>query len=283
MKNFIYLVVFLLFCSFAKATNNPSKFRDEYVATHFYNCSTIYRQAVDTLISWEENNLKVSWNYNMIRDQLDSCMFFNKDSTKVFSCMLHQGSFRYSAAGTVIPFKGVRFGDRWYFYLGSDSYIVSHLGYIHTLDSLFLPLPFKTLSEFAFENVSGGAIQWNWDTAQPLRDSLGNFIPNEEFFEKQVYRDTEAHSNEWVKSYYNAKIPPAELAKLQQDIAKSKRPLKIDPRTLRAYKRQQLAQYPWYRRWFDRRLRKKLNDEIAPHIPTEDELWEFYNWSKPLP
>ena len=283
-----YLIV-LLFCTtcyLAIAKVSLEEIRKEYQHKFFNQYKHVHQSAVDTLKKWKKNNLMVSDPYQLRIWQLDSVLFFNQDSTLMFTCFLKQSESRqYGPAPCVEPFKGVRFGKNWYFYFGNEAYYMgSPYNYINTLDSLFLPLPFRTLSEYAFRYVSGGAIRWDANR-QPLRDNKGNFVPNEKFFDSYFnkWRD-EAFFRDTLRAfYYEQKVDTAELNQLRREIVASKRPQKIDPITLKYFKHKWLRAYPWYRRWFDRKLRRQINAKIAPHIPTERELWRYKYWHKPLP
>ena len=90
MKYAFHLLIGLaLCCELVKATEiGLKKVRTEYLKRNFSTYKHIHTRATDSLEHWRRNQLSISLQYYEDFIQIDSCMFFNKDSTKVFSCML---------------------------------------------------------------------------------------------------------------------------------------------------------------------------------------------------
>jgi hypothetical protein len=205
--------------------NNIYVVHNEYQTENYPKYEKEHSLIKDTIDVWLTSNLKYIG--MLIEDewQIDSTVFFNTDSTRLYTVLLHRNTGRKdSNSDWCYELLGAKIDGQWYFYPGGN-YVVPRQNY---QDSMYAPLTFEELSYVAHKRPMAGML---------LRDKDGKVVVNHERMNDRFFAgDGDFHKCNKVQSCYDSviieinksmhtkKLDPEEVEDIKFSMASSVRP-----------------------------------------------------------
>jgi hypothetical protein len=122
----IIVVAFLLFCSSSCNNNSNNELIEKtinQIGKNNYNA--IYLNAVDSIISWANNNLGYYQYCGKSKNCfLDSLLCFNSNNTRLIGAILKQQLITSSVGDDIDYFYGEKINGYWYFFSGPNLFVL---------------------------------------------------------------------------------------------------------------------------------------------------------------
>ena len=219
-----FFIILFIFISCGEKNIVIESRNDIYLNKKFNEYSLVYTSLLDTLNAWKLDSMAISKGY-FFSDcwKLDSMIVFNKDSSRLYTNILHRsckhkgGIFDYLQA-----IGGAKIDSQWYFFFGMQP-VIDRASY---QDSIHAPLSFDELSYLAREHLLG---------AYTIQED-GTITTNDSFFDFMYNRGgwglPDSSSLEQLDSLIIAKttevrkmkIDPKEIEDIKRSMARSVRP-----------------------------------------------------------
>jgi hypothetical protein len=144
----VLLLVFLLLIS-CKDSEREFSYTDKIYSTEKYK--KIHLAAIDSINKWIIDSLSVTGLEFNNKWKLDNRLFFNSDSTRLFTVILDVDTiYKNSPSDNIRDFGGAKIGGKWYFFFMGVSEPVDRS---YWQDSVYAPLTFEELSYVAYERI----------------------------------------------------------------------------------------------------------------------------------
>lgn len=222
-----YLVIIIIFIS---CTRNEKIHFDtlqkEFIQNNFNKYKYIYAAITDTLYKWKTDSIAnsgpyfIESNYN---SKLDSLIYFNSDSTRLFTYHLEQNVvYKDASVDNLASLAGAKISNKWYFFFGT-SIVIDRASY---QDSVYAPLSFDELSYLARKHMQGALYRDNSGKVC-VYDKWLDFINSRNDWGLPANSTLEQLDSLIVKKYNEVrteKIDSIELEEIKKEISSSVQP-----------------------------------------------------------
>ncbi len=234
LKKGIKIIYLLLYFGFVISCSNEERVSDDiiinndyndYIKNYFNSYEKLFNNSHDILNERIKNRIYKSKYYRFSNWQLDSVFIFNMDSTRVYTTLNKSSGFKDSNSDGIIEQIGAKINGRWYLYDGAYR-VVPREAY---QDSVYAPLTFDELSYVSHKGAMAGLLR---------RNKAGKVEVNYDRLDKKFYAgDGDFYKCHFEKTCYDSvvlmynrrmhekKIDPKEIARIQQKMDASVRPL----------------------------------------------------------
>lgn len=222
---YLVIILFLISCAHYEKIHFDT-LQKEFLKNNFDKYNYIYVAITDTLYKWKTDSLANSGPYfieSIHNSKLDSLIYFNSDSTRLFTYHLEQNVvYKNSSVDNLATLAGAKINNKWYFFFG-PSIVIDRGSY---QDSIYAPLTFDELSYLARQHMQPALYQ---DSTGKVRvyDKWFDFINNRKDWGLPTSSSLEQLDSLILKKYKDVrseKIDKTELEEIKKEIAASVQP-----------------------------------------------------------